>query len=71
MKEGDKPEGIRDTCQVRTCFKQKSAKKTGQDKPEGIWDICCQTRRCFEKNPGVLFPKVSPQRTTLDRNGDM
>ena len=27
MKEGDKPEGIRDTCQVRTCFKQKSAKK--------------------------------------------
>ena len=30
MKEGDKPEGIRDTCQVRTCFKQKSAKKTGQ-----------------------------------------
>ena len=55
MKEGDKPEGIRDICQVKTCFKQNSAENWTNQNASGTYvvrrgDVSKRILECF-------FPK--------------
>ena len=57
MKEGDKPEGIRDICQVKTCFKQNSAENWTNQNASGTYvvrreDVSKRILECFlERQP--------------------